>query len=299
MSSKNRAAIELIFAGVLWGFGFVAAVWALKAFTPTETLVYRFIIASVIGEIIYLALRGVNFSTIREDLVRALPAGFLLGSMLLLQTIGLKYTTATKSGFLTSLYVILVPIINLLLFKKKSSGKSYLLVGVALGGTFLLVDANLSDINVGDLWTLACSVIAALHIIYIGRISNKVGNAFRFNNFQSFWCLLCLLPLLLFQDSVTFTTDIPEAWLGILALGLGSSIVAFYLQIRTQKILSDTTASMLFLLESPFAAIFGFLILSERLNTLQTVGAVVILLASVLQTLWDSDASKTSKTRAQ
>lgn len=295
MSSKNRAAIELIFAGVLWGFGFVAAVWALRAFTPTETLVYRFIIASVFGEIIYLALRGVNFTTIREDLIRALPAGFLLGSMLLLQTIGLKYTTATKSGFLTSLYVILVPLINLALFKKKSSVKNYLLVAVALAGTFMLVDANLSDINVGDLWTLACSVIAALHIIYIGRISNKVGNAFRFNNFQSFWCLLCLLPLLFLQDSVTYTTDIPEAWLGILALGLGSSIVAFYLQIRTQKILSDTTASMLFLLESPFAAIFGFLLLSERLNTFQTTGAIIILLASVLQTLWDSDASKTNK----
>lgn len=299
MSSKNRAAIELIFAGVLWGFGFVAAVWALKAFTPAETLIYRFIIASVIGEIIYLTLRGVNFTTIREDLIRALPAGFLLGSMLLLQTIGLKYTTATKSGFLTSLYVILVPLMNLVLFKKKSSAKNYLLVAVALAGTFMLVDANLSDINVGDLWTLACSVIAAMHIIYIGRVSNKVGNAFRFNNFQSFWCLLCLLPLLLLQDSVTFVTDIPEAWLGILALGLGSSIVAFYLQIRTQKILSDTTASMLFLLESPFAAIFGFLILNERLNTFQTTGAVIILLASVLQTLWDSDASKTNKKTIQ
>ncbi|AFY02068.1 DMT family transporter [Bdellovibrio bacteriovorus] len=290
--TKNRAALELIFAGVLWGFGFVATVWALEAFTPVETLFFRFVIASVIGEFLYLIIKGPNFTSLREEIFRALPAGLLLGGMLLLQTIGLKYTTATKSGFLTSLYVILVPLFNAWFFKSSGNWKNYALTALALLGTFILVDANLSGINSGDLWTLGCSVFAAFHIIYIGKISNKVGNAFRFNNFQSAWCLLALTPLLFTQEQISWHFSDTKPLLGILCLGLGSSIIAFYLQIRTQKVLSDSTASMLFLLESPFAALFGFIILSERLSWFQISGAVIIMIASVLQILTDT-ASKT------
>ncbi len=296
--TKRRAALELVFAGVLWGFGFVAAVWALKAFTPVETLIYRFIIAAVIGETLYLAIKGPRFTTIREEFFRALPAGLLLGGMLLLQTIGLKFTTATKSGFLTSLYVILVPLMNTWFFKSSSTWKNYALVGLALLGTFILMDANLEDVNVGDLWTIGCSLFAAFHIIYIGKISSRVGNAFRFNNFQSFWCLIALLPLLWTQDSVTTHSSDWQAWAGVLCLGLGSSIIAFYLQIRTQKILSDSTASMLFLLESPFAALFGFLLLSERLSLFQLSGAALIMIASILQILFDP-ATKTTEKKSE
>ncbi|BEV68846.1 hypothetical protein Bb109J_c2266 [Bdellovibrio bacteriovorus] len=295
--TKNRAALELIFAGVLWGFGFVATVWALEAFTPVETLFFRFVIASVMGEILYLLIKGPNFTSLREEIFRALPAGLLLGGMLLLQTIGLKYTTATKSGFLTSLYVILVPLFNAWFFKSSGNWKNYALTVLALLGTFILVDANLSGINSGDLWTLGCSVFAAFHIIYIGKISNKVGNAFRFNNFQSAWCLLALTPLLLTQERSNWVVTDYKPILGILCLGLGSSIIAFYLQIRTQKVLSDSTASMLFLLESPFAALFGFLILSERLSWFQISGAVIIMIASVLQIMTDTaNKSISSKT---
>lgn len=296
--TKSRAAIELIFAGVLWGFGFVATVWALKAFTPIETLIYRFIIASVFGEILYIIFRGINFTTIREELLRALPAGLFLGGMLLLQTIGLKYTTATKSGFLTSLYVIFVPLFNAWFFKSRTGWKNYALVLLALAGTFILMDANLQGVNTGDLWTIGCSVIAAFHIIYIGRISNRVGNAFRFNNFQSLWCLAFLTPLLLTQDKITMSSENWLPWIGVICLGVASSVIAFYLQVRTQKVLSDATASMLFLLESPFAAIFGYFILSERLTLFQLSGALMILIASILQILWDS-SSKTTGTKPQ
>lgn len=295
MSDKNRAALELIFAGSLWGFGFVATIFALREFTAIETLVYRFVVAGLCGEIIYLIVRGARFRSLGNDIVRALPAGFLLATMLLLQTVGLKFTTATKSGFLTCLYVILVPLINTAIFGYAISWKNFFFVLLALLGTFVLVGGKLEGINVGDLWTIACSVVAALHIIYIGRISNKVGNAFRFNNFQSLWCLLALAPLLWTQESVRVSTASILPWMGILSLGLGSSVIAFYLQVRTQKILSDSTASMLFLLESPFAALFGFLILQERLSWFQTGGAVLILVAAILQIVFDPSVKTKEK----
>lgn len=286
----------MIFAGLLWGFGFVATAWALKAFTPAEILVYRFIVAVFVGEIMYFAAKGANFTTIREELFRAFPAGVLLATMLLLQTIGLKYTTATKSGFLTSLYVIIVPILNAWFFKSPSNWKNYVLVFVALAGTFVLMDASLAGINVGDLWTIGCSLIAAFHIIYIGKTSPHVGNAFRFNNFQSLWCLVVLTPLLFFQEKVTYQSPDNLAWIGIAVLGIASSVIAFYLQVRTQKILSDSTASMLFLLESPFAALFGYLLLSERLSPFQMTGAALIMVAAILQILWEPSSETTQTT---
>jgi drug/metabolite transporter (DMT)-like permease len=157
------------------------------------------------------------------------------------------------------------------------------LAGLALIGTFILMDASLTDLNVGDLWTLGCSVLAAFHIIYIGKVSNKVGNAFRFNNFQSFWALLILTPLLFFQEKITWHSEEFLPWAGVLCLGLGSSIIAFYIQVRAQKVLSDTTASILFLLESPFAALFGFLLLEEKLSGFQYTGAGIILATAFLE----------------
>lgn len=297
--TKRQATLELTFAGVLWGFGFVATVWALQAFSPVETLVLRFVIATLAGELLYFLFRGPNFTTLREELAGSLPAGILLGGMLLLQTIGLQYTTATKSGFLTSLYVILVPLFSAWLLRKKNHWRNYALALLALAGTFVLMDANLTEFNQGDLWTLGCSVFAAFHILYIGHVSGKVGNAFRFNNLQSMWCLLALLPLLALPDTSAPPGTATGAsgwlpWIGVLCLGMGSSVIAFSLQIRSQKVLSDATASMLFLLESPFAALFGFLILNERLTPFQSGGALLILAASLLQILGDSTVKQPS-----
>lgn len=288
--TKQRAALELSFASVLWGFGFIAAVWALNSYTPAETLFWRFFIATILGELIFLLVKfrrkiSMDITETKTQLILALPAGLLLGGMLLLQTIGLKYTTATKSGFITCLYIILVPLFNFVFFKNKIGWNSLIFVTLAMTGTYFLVGGPIESINTGDLWTLACAVLAAFHIIYIGRVSKKITNGFRFNNFQSFWCLLASIPFVLFQSKIFVLPTIPLATWGLICLGAGSSVIAFYLQIRAQKILDDTTASMLFLLESPMAAIFGFLILSERLSTIQAAGALLILISAALQVL--------------
>ena len=286
--TKNRAIFELILAGVFWGFGFVATVWALRAFTPAETLFYRFLTATVIGELAFFFFKGLNLSFFKKDFFCALPAGFLLGGMLLFQTIGLQHTSATKSGFLTSLYVIFVPLISSWVFKISSHWKNYVLAIFAMMGTYTLMGANIDNLNQGDFWTIGCALFAAFHIIYIGRITNKIQSSFRFNNYQGFWCLLILTPLLALQDSVNVSTSDALPWAGIACLGIASSLIAFFIQVRTQKVLTDTTASMLFLLESPFAAFFGYILLNERLTMSQVFGAVVILVTSALQIIWSA-----------
>ncbi len=292
--TKKRAVIELILAGALWGFGFVSATWGLRSFTVAEVLGYRYIIAFILGEAIYYVL---NFKKPRLpskfDFQYSILAGVLLGGMLIMQTIGLQYTTATNSGFITTLYVIIVPVISHLVFKHKVTLTLYLYVLLALIGTLLLVGVTPSEVNKGDLWTLACSFMGAFHIIYIGRISNKVKDPFRFSNMQSLWSFAVVLPMLIIQPRLNFQTEQWLPWFGILSLAIGSSLIGFYIQVRTQRVLSNTTASMLFLLESPFAFLFGSLFLTESLNLRQMTGALIVILASYWTILWE----QTSQTK--
>ena len=207
------------------------------------------------------------------------------------------YTTATNSGFLTTLYIIFVPILNHLFFKVKIDSKVYVTVAIAVIGAFLLMGGHLDSMNKGDLVTLSCAVVGALHIIYLGKVSRFVKDVVRFNNWQTFFCWILVLPFLALQDGWQFGKASGLAWAGVLFLGVGSSAIAFIFQIRGQRILSDTTSSMIFLLESPFAFAFGFLLLQERLLPIQWAGALIILTSSGLTILWDSSSHSKKQTQ--
>lgn len=282
--TKNRAVLELIVAGALWGFGFVATQWALLAYSPAHLLLWRFVIAIVAGEAIWWAFFRNNGKGRfwKSDLKLAVPAGLLLASFILPQTIGLQYTTATKSGFLTTVYVVVVPLLSQFVFKKRTRPQIYLFAAFSIVGAFLLMDAKVTDLNPGDIWTLGCALMAACHILYIGYISEKIQDAFRFNTFQAIWVLLCLLPFLPFETKVDAPILDWRPWAGILALAFGSSVIGFSIQIRTQQVLSATTASMLFLLESPFALLFGWALMGEGLGLGPGIGALIILASAAL-----------------
>lgn len=301
-SQRHRATQELVFAGALWGFGFVAARWALTDFTAPETLLLRFFIAFMIGE----ALRHLFFkptkNTEQEKINLWLPmgGGFFLGGMLLLQTIGLQYTTATKSGFITTLYVLLVPLIQHLFFRIKISPWLYVYIAGGLAGTWLLIGGEVHEFNQGDLWTLACSFLGAGHILFIGWASPQIKDSFKFNNLQSLFCLLLILPFYLFQKdsppSEIFARSPNDlALLGICFLGIGSNLVAFLIQVRAQKVLPPVIASMLFLLESPFAFLFGWLLLDEQLSKKGALGAGLIMVSAILTVLHENRQKKTTQ----
>lgn len=297
--NQKTAVLQLIAATVLWGFGFVATVWAIGAYTPVEALSYRFFLAALLGLLIEGLRRGPRELFSRQDILLSLPAGLLLGLMQLTQSIGLRTTTATKSGFITSLYVILVPLIGTLFLKKNSPFRTYILAAVALAGTYLLIGGRMDSFVIGDLWTFLCAICAAVHIIYIGKIAKNVDHAFRFNTYQSLWGFITLSPLLLFQSHVTvYTTDI-RSIAGVLCLCIGSSTVAFFLQIKAQRHLSNTTTTMLSLLESPLAAFFGFILLQETLNWSQAFGALIILATSALHVLMDPSEEAVADPQAQ
>ncbi|WP_413290975.1 DMT family transporter [Bdellovibrio sp. HCB337] len=301
--TPRQAVFELIFAGALWGFGFVATQWALTTWNPVGVLFWRFAGALFLGEILYLIFARTQKTPDgwKEDFKGSIPAGLLLGSFLLLQTIGLQYTTASKSGFITTLYVVFVPIANWLIFKKRLSFAMLTMVGGALMGTFLLMGTGLEtftqQINIGDLWTLGSAALGAAHIIYIGRFTQKMKNPFRVNNFQSLWSLVAIFPFAFFMSDLQVGPINSKALWGIAIIAAACSVLAFYIQVRAQKVLSDTTASMLFLLESPYAFIFAYLLMGDRLTGVQSLGALLILGAALGMVLLESGS--TSKTQSE
>jgi len=293
--ARAQATAELVGAGVLWGFGFIATIWALTAMEPLALTGWRFVAASLASFAICFAFPGLRSHLSREQFWLAAPPGLLLSGLLLFQTWGLKYTSATKSSFITTLYVLMVPLLESFWFKRRLERTHYFAVGFALVGTMLICDlvgeilepsaaGGRVSLNVGDFLTFLCAVLASVHILWLGHVGPRVRDPFVFNTYQSVWAGLVPLVLSLFLEPLPRLDSSWKAWAGFLTLAFGSTLIGFALQIRAQRVLSPSLASLLFLLESPFATLFAFVILGETLHTYQWIGGGMILLAAGVST---------------
>lgn len=277
--TKQRAYLELTLAGALWGFGFIAAVWALRGLNPAALTFYRFFFAFVVG---WLILAAMDRKNLFADWRLGLVPGFFIWATLILQTWGLLTTTATNSGFITTLYIVIVPLIRSFSHKERLSNLHWIWVGFALAGTGLIVQVqNMNTWRIGDFLTLLCAFGASFHILSVDKRAKKAKSEFGMNVYQSFWAMLLSTTLIFWQPGWDLGNLNLEGWLGLLSLAFASSMLAFYLQVRAQKVVPPSTASLLFLLESPFSALFAFILLQESLNFHQWIGAGLILLACV------------------
>lgn len=283
--SSLKASIEIFVATVFWGFGFVCVVWSMEGLSASAITFLRFFIAFVVGWIAVFLISPKSFAIHQHELKLSMWAGLLIGLTLILQTYGLETTTPTKSAFVTTLYVILVPLFSFLFFKEKVSSFLFFLVLLSLLGTYLLVEVEFSSFNVGDFLTFANAITASFHILYMNSMSRKTKSPFLFNVYQCLWASVFTLPLFFFSSRWSFSALTWKGYLGLVSLALGSSLLAFYLQLRAQKDLSPTRASLLFLLESPIALIFSFWLLKERLGTFQWAGVIIIFTSCALTVL--------------
>lgn len=288
----NQAVFELILAGVIWGFSFTLMRWALIDFSATTLIFWRFIIAFILGELILFFTNRSLFKSSWPDAKLSMLAGLFLGLSLFLQTYGLNYTTATNSGFITSLYVVLIPIIAAIFFKHKIKAHHIILSLMAFAGMGFLLNLESLSIQLGEILTLGAAFAAAFQIMFIGKVAKHAKSAFRFNTYQTFWSWITILPLLVIEVRVKNLSLWPEdvhaiSLLSVIALAIFVSMLAFYLQVRAQRTLSTTTSSMLCLLEGPFAFLFAAYFLTERLSGLQLFGAFIILLSSALSVFLD------------
>jgi len=201
-STYLNAVLRLIVAGIIWGGSFTCVKWALVDFTTTQLLFFRFITAFFLGEFFLYIAAPDQWKTSHSDIFLSMKPGLFLGISLLFQIHGLHYTTATNSGFITSLYVIFIPFISIFLFKTKIKKIHFLFTLLAVVGMVFLLNLqkNYFHFNFGDLLTLGAAVTAAFQIIYIGITAKKSKNTFRYNNYQTFWCLIAVMPFFIFES---------------------------------------------------------------------------------------------------
>lgn len=287
----------LLFSTAIWGYGFIATRWTLEVLDPFWANALRFSVAAL-GSLPFLIY--VKSFTRKDNILKtSFISSVLLLGILLFQTIGLSITTVAKSGFITTLYSFFVPMITMVLFQKKYRMTFWVLILLAMVGMALMCNLEIKDLNIGDFYTLICSVFAAFHIIYVGRVANKIQSAVEFNFLQNFFVAIMAIPVaLIMKGGVNLQAAFDpshNALKGLLYLGILSSMVSFTTQVIAQKKIPDHIAGLIFLTESPFAAFFGFWILGETLNGMNLVGAGLIILAVILIPVLGREVTATKK----
>lgn len=269
----------LLSATVIWGWTFVLVKEGASELGPLTFLALRFALA-------FAALLLLFWKRLRTGLSRGtLRAGLWIGLSLFsgysFQTWGLLYTTATKSGFITGLSVVLVPLLSALAFRERVPGRGWLGAGLAALGLGLILfgqeGARGLGLNRGDLLTLLCAFSFAIQVISIGRLVNP-ENYPAILVFQiGLVSLLSLAGALLLERPWSGMAISPKGWEALLITGFLATALAFFIQNRFQPLSTPTEAAIIFSAEPVFAGLFGYLLLGERLGSLQLLGAAAIL----------------------
>lgn len=295
------SSLLLAFSTSIWGFGFIASRLTFESYDPYWSNGLRFLIASVLGLPVLFYYKSFD----RKDTPwkEGLIGGFFLTGTLLFQTIGINYTSIAKSGFITTLYVFFVPLTMMSVYKKKYNKTFWLLVLVALVGMALLCNLKFDDLNKGDLLVLICSLFASFHIIYVGKIAAHVKSAIEYNFIQNLFVALFSVYIAFFMKGKVNLAPLlnvhSNTFKGIFFLSIISSMIAFSIQVIAQKKIPSHIASLIFLLESPFAAYFGWVYFNETLNMMNLIGAGLIMLAVILVPILGREVTAEIKKKAQ
>lgn len=229
----------------------------------------------------------------RQLLAGGLCCGVILFVASNLQQIGIQYTSVGKAGFLTAIYILLVPVMGLFVHKKVGI-KVWIGVMFAVCGLYFLCMTNGLKLERGDALVLACAVVFSLHILVIDYFSPKVDGV-RMSCIQFWVCgILSLLCSLLFEQPDI--GSILAAWKPICYGGIMSCGVAYTLQIVGQKDMNPTVASLILSLESVVSVVAGFLILDQTMSRRELLGCCLMVVAIVLAQLPDrSDQRMTDR----
>ena len=270
----------LILTAAIWGFAFVVVKDSVDTIPPVYMVSIRYTIAAVLlGFVLISQFKKLN----RYYWIHGAVTGLMLALGYITQTIGCKYTTAGKNAFLTTIYVILIPLISWPLNKKRPHFVVFLSAVMALVGIGLLALRNEGGVlgfNVGDILTLICGLFYALHIIFTAKFSQDK------NPVILTWIQFIVAAVFSWSVSPLIDGSFSFAMLkssrvifSMLYLGIFSSLVAFLLQNICLKYMESSLASLFLSLESVFGVVFSTIFLRERMTLVMIIGCVLIFAA--------------------
>lgn len=290
MKKQAISAAELLLTAFIWGVAFVAQSVGMDYIGPFTFNCVR----SIIGGLVLIPLVVILGKKNRTDMEKtpeqtkeykknSLIGGICCGVCLCVasnfQQFGIMYTTVGKAGFITALYIIIVPILGIFM-KKKVAPIVWVSSVIAVIGFYLLSISGQVSISKGDILVLICAVLFSVHILVIDYFSPK-GEGVTISCIQFFTSgILCGIMMFLFENPQI--GDILAAYLPILYAGVMSCGVAYTLQIVGQKNMDPTVASLILSLESVFSALAGWLILGQGLSGKELTGCALVFVAVLL-----------------
>lgn len=301
MKSNTKGSLILILTSFIWGMCFAAQSNASQYIGPFTFVCLRSMLTGAILFAVYPLFARFERKAQHEDAPKKgfakkyLLLGGLLGVILVcasfLQQAGLKYTSAAKSGFITALYIVMIPLISLF-WGQKTRKKVWIGVCVAIVGLFLLCIQDDLSVNIGDLITLGCAFVFSFHIIFIDRNAGDM-NPVLLSAVQFTVGALVSLPMMLLLEQPTLAS-IKACFGSILYAAVMSGAVGYTLQFVGQRYTEPTLASLLMCLESVFASIGGWILLGQSLSLREIAGCVLMLCASIIAQLPDKVRSLSS-----
>ncbi len=278
-----KYSLLLVLTAAIWGFSFVAQKSGMDHVGPFTFNGIRFALGSLSLIPLYFFFKNKTDYTLKIDLNQSFNSGLKLGLVLFLaaslQQIGMIYTSAANGGFITSLYVILVPILGLFLHKRMGLN-IWLGALFALFGLYLLSFNDQVVLQIGDALVLASALFWAFHIILIENYVQK-SNVILLSILQfGVTAILSLIVAAFFED--ISIQSIKDASIPILYAGLFSVGVAYTLQVVAQKKVQAEVAAIILSFESAFAMLGGWLILGEKHAIKALIGAALMLIGIIL-----------------
>ena len=289
-----RSNALLLITAVIWGFAFVAQRVGMEYLGPFTYNAARFTLGSLsLLPLLFISRdeRPASENIIpRPSLKLVVFGGFAAGFMLFmgmsLQQVGLVYTTAGKAGFITSLYVVIVPILALF-WKQPTNSGTWIGVSLAAIGLYFLSVTEKFSIEFGDLLVFFCAFFWAGQVLIISWLSPRIQSVkLAFTQFVVCACL-SLVVAVIFED-ISWTALTQAIW-PILYSGILSSGVAFTFQVIAQRHTHPAHASIIMSMEAVFAAIGGWLLLNEVLSMRGLLGCGLMLGGMLLSQLWASE----------
>lgn len=283
---KNN--ILLVLTALIWGCAFVAQSVGMDYVGPFTFNMARFLIgAIVLLPVIWFmdrqrktgAEKGAGQKTL---IIGGICCGIALAVASTLQQWGILFTTVGKAGFITAMYIVIVPLLGIFIGKKVRP----LIIGcvaIAVVGFYFLCMTESLRLGLGDFLVLLCAIAFSIHILVIDHFSPKVDGV-KMSAIQFLTAaIISAVPTLLWEQPVL--TEILQAWQPMLYAGVMSCGVAYTLQIIAQKNADPTVASLLLSLESVFSVLAGWVLLGQELSLKELFGCVLIFCAIILAQL--------------
>ena len=273
---ERDASLLLLLTSVIWGFSFVAQSVSAESVGPFTFNCVRMLIGAIVLLPFTLPrmMREIRRNG-RKTLLSGLLCGFLLLAATVTQQIGITTSGAGKGGFITSIYIIIVPFLSMIAGKHIGL-RTWISAAVALAGMYLLCLSSAEGVASGDIYLIICALLFSFHIIAIDKVGKDM-DGLTLSALQFLSGSLLAIPGMIAEAPEV--QSLVSAWLPIFYAGAFSCGIAYTLQVVGQKYVRPSHAVLLLSLESVWAAVGGALLLAERMSAREMAGCILVFAA--------------------